>query len=143
MGNRGVEALLCGGFVLAVVVAGCGPRRGDRAHREDGAASCTPGTAVVVACDNEGLGVCTGDPKLRVCDGATSVAGCWAGEGELGEDDDGGGGLCPRATVTCPASGSLTVVTTDFGSEYGAPEDAYACNWQVGSGGAPPLDAGP
>jgi len=129
-------ALLGCAVALAWCVCGCGPRRGDgRAHRPDGAASCTPGAVLAVACDNEGVGVCTGDPKLRVCDGATSVPACWSGEGELAEDDDGGDGLCPRATVTCPASGTLTVVTTDFGAEYGAPEDPFACNWQVGSAG--------
>jgi len=144
MRNRGARAglLLWAAVGLGALAPGCGPRRGDRLHRPDGAASCAPGTPVVVACDNEGLGVCSGDPTLRVCDGTGSVSACWTGAGQLAEDDDGGGGLCPRATLTCPVTGTLTVVTTDFVSEYGAPEDAYACNWQVG-GGVPAVDAGP
>jgi len=141
IGTRATTALLC--LVgLSMLAAGC------RRHRDDGTVGCTPGVVYVVACDNEGVGRCSGDPKLRVCDGAVSVPGCWSAEGQLDEDDDGGDGLCSRATATCPPSGSFTVVTTDFGSSYGSPEDRYGCDWDVqpvGGGGDLPLppDAGP
>lgn len=141
IGTRATMALTCL-VALSWLATGCSR------HREDETVTCTPGTVIVAACDDEGVGRCSGDPKLRVCDGTVSIPGCWSGEGQLAENDDGGSGVCPRATLTCPPSGAVTVVTTDYGASYGAPEDNFACAWQVepvGGGGDLPLppDAGP
>jgi len=140
IGTRATTALLC--LVgLSMLAAGC------RRHREDGTVGCTPGVVYTVACDNEGVGRCSGDPYIRVCDGTASVTACYGGEGLLQENDDGGDGVCPQATVTCPSSASFTVVSREFGGSFGE-RGRFSCDWEtspVGGGDDLPLlpDAGP
>lgn len=118
-------------LTLAALASGC------RRHRPDGLEGCTPGVVYVVACDNEGVGRCSGDPVIRVCDGVEPVESCAAlSSGYLAQDDDSGGGLCPRATATCPATGAFTVTSRAFGS------GSFACDWRVEPvGGGGPLPA--
>lgn len=109
---------------LALVVSGCRSR-----GRAAGTVSCAPGSAIRVAChEGCGVGACTGDPVLRVCDGTSSVSTCIDGVGFLGEDDDSGAcgtGLCSSLDVTCPSSGSITVVHRAYSG------GSYACAWEV------------
>jgi hypothetical protein len=76
---------------------------------------CSPGEGVVVGCSAGcGVGSCTGDPVVRVCDGATSPEQCAANQCRLGENDDNCMGLCPATSFICPSSGSLTVLVRRF-----------------------------
>lgn len=124
-------------LVLAGLVSGC------RRHKPDGTEMCTPGAVYAVACDDMGVGRCSGDPVIRVCDGVSSPESCADGSGVvLAEDDDSGEGVCPHATVACPASGAFTVTSRPFGSS------GFSCDWRVqpaGGSGPPPIedDAGP
>lgn len=99
--------------------------------------SCTPGAMVEVGCATGcGLGSCTGDPRLVVCDGASSAAGCAASGSFVTQDDDSPcGGLCPMATFACPSSGQFTVAHRAFSA--GTP---YTC--ALGVNGATVVDAG-
>lgn len=105
-------------------------------HRECGwdaeasVRSCVPGARVVLGCDpscGEPLGQCLGDPMIRVCGGSEP---CSDGAALAVNDDacpgDGGRNPCARATVTCPASGRLRVLT----GPYRAGE-AYTCRVAV------------
>lgn len=85
--------------------------------------SCTPGQMVVVGCTGMGgsnplctppLGACTGDPVMRVCPGTTP---CSNGAALRSLDD--ACGLCPVTAVTCPASGSVYVLTGPLNSSNG------------------------
>lgn len=135
-------------FPIFVLVAAMALAAGCRSRgRSPGMESCIPGTQLLVACAGGcGVGSCTGDPVLRVCDGATSVSACESGVGMLGENDDArvcSSGLCSALEVTCPASGAITVTHRAFGS--GA--SSYACSWEVqaigaGGGAEPEGDAG-
>lgn len=101
------------------VDATSGPRLGA------GTASCRPGATVTVACGSRGLGSCTGDPVLVVCDGArTEPRRCSEETSPLGVSDD-DTGLCPGLSVTCPSSGTLSVRAHPFGSTIGEPD----CRW--------------
>ena len=89
---------------------------------------CTPGTQSGAACSqNCGMGSCTGDPMIRVCDAAES--NCTSGIA-LADNNNRCGGLCPLATnFLCPESGRLAVYTAS--AQYGQP---YTCNVLTGPG---------
>lgn len=96
-----------------LTLAGCKNRRA-------GTLVCTPGEVVAVGCTASIGRICSGDPRLTVCDTA-SVPDAWdcttSSAGFLGSSDD-GEGLCPRAVVTCPESGSVGVHPEGSGSTW-------------------------
>lgn len=103
-----------------MLVTGC------RRHRVDEIEACTPGVVYAVACDSMGVGRCSGDAIIRVCDGASSTQECADGTVPyLAEDDDSGEGRCPHATATCPTSGAFAVATRAYDS------GGYSCDWRV------------
>src|SRR5690606_28434779 len=86
-------------------------------HREcgwsqGGTFPCTPGTKVHVGCADclGGVGGCSGNPMIRVCDAARPDGNC-AGPTALGSNDDSHcDGKCPLVRfLECPASGQLEV----------------------------------
>ncbi|MDQ3031147.1 MAG: lysyl oxidase family protein [Myxococcota bacterium] len=100
------------------------PSRRSGAERDcgwtlEGERTCTPGTTVTVGCSAAcGLGSCTDDPVLRVCDAAVGShctlrhalglnddSGC--GSGACGR----GGDCCAQLEITCPDSGTYNVFT--------------------------------
>lgn len=87
---------------------------------------CTPGVLVDVGCGTLGLGSCSGDPILTVCDGDfVHELDCGeSGFAQLERNDD-FAGRCPGLDVICPASGLLAVRPTAFGSS-----DAV-CFWEA------------
>ncbi len=84
--------------------------------------TCTAGNMVTVGCSDAcGLGMCTGDPFIRVCDisddptcmswyaiGSNDDSGC--GGGRCG----GSGDCCSQTTFTCPASGEYVVFSAPY-----------------------------
>lgn len=103
--------------------------RGD--HREcgwtfDRTIECTPGETVGVGCSGGcGLGACTGDPMLRVCDAERPDGNC-SYPAAIGLSDD-FGGQCPcKLGIVCPASGSLAIFTASFD-----PDAAYTCDIEI------------
>lgn len=93
--------------------------------------SCTSGMNVTVACGASGLGSCTGDPILTVCDGArTAPLDCERGTDAAidSNDDFAPPDRCPSVTVVCPTSGMLSVKPTAFA---GIP----TCNWEFRESG--------
>lgn len=118
------RSLIGGRLLLAGMLVGslaaCG--RG----RDPGTVSCTPGERLLVGCAAAcGVGACSGDPVLRVCDGDVDARACADAIAILGEGDDACDSLCPSARVTCPASGHVTVVHRAYR------DGAYACQWDV------------
>lgn len=93
---------------------------------------CTPGTQTGAACSqNCGMGSCTGDPMIRVCD--ASESNCSSGIA-LADNNNRCNGLCPLATgFLCPASGRLAVYTAS--AQHG---QAYTCDVVVGAGPVTP-----
>lgn len=90
--------------------------------------TCTPGRTVTVGCNSTAgmgtlcatpLGTCTGDPLMRVCSGTTPCGyaarldSANAGVGAVNPSDD-TCGTCPVTTVTCPASGQITVLAGNY-----------------------------
>jgi len=80
--------------------------------------SCTPGRNLTVGCNSttgtgtlctSTIGSCTGDPIIRVCSGSAPCSNA----AELTSADD-TCGTCPVATVVCPPSGSIYVMTGNF-----------------------------
>lgn len=110
-------AFLALSIALLVALPGCRP------GRAGGVEACVPGETLQVGCAlGCGLGECAGDPRLRVCEGSLGVGACEDGaSGAVLEDvdDSACGRLCPFASVQCPASGSIAVVTTG------------SCDWDV------------
>ena len=89
-------------------------------HRECGwtltdTFDCTPGAIVGVGCSSQcGLGSCTGDTMMRICDAARADGNCSypAALDPSGSTDDFGGGSCPcDLSVDCPPSGQIAVYT--------------------------------
>jgi hypothetical protein len=114
-------ALLSSLAVLALA-SGC------RAHTDGpGTIRCMPGEVIEVGCAAGcGIGSCSGDPLLRLCDGSLGARDCAnattaASFREL-DDAPSCGGLCPFGRVVCPASGSITVVPGGSSSA--------SCNWE-------------
>lgn len=109
------------------------PRYLDRIQRECawdfvGNFDCEPGTQTGAGCtQNCGVGTCTGDPMLRVCDAAEP--NCTSGVA-LGANDNRCGGACPLASgFLCPDSGQLAVYSA--ASEHGQP---YECTIEISEG---------
>lgn len=77
-----------------------------------GAFACRPGATIQVGCaDGCGLGSCTGDAMLRVCD----TSPCLAVSALAFDDDSGCGGLCSFIDgMRCPDSGEIFVLTAPF-----------------------------
>jgi hypothetical protein len=92
--------------------------------------SCTPGALLAAGCDGTVGDLCRGDPTIRVCDGTLDVAACTASTTVLLDDDDGGEGVCPLGTFTCPASGRITVVPRGFAMR---PPSDWDCFWDIGA----------
>jgi hypothetical protein len=97
--------------------------------------SCTPGQTLWVGCDSTVGLPCMGDPTISVCAGPLDPASCSSSSPMpplLAYDDDGGDGLCPRATITCPASGSLAVQARPYGSST-----TWVCDFGIAPAPAP------
>ena len=106
------------------LIAGCAGPTGTTGRGAE-VVSCTAGLQVNVACGALGLGSCSGDPTLRVCDAALAPdpLSCAAGMAQLGFNDDyAPPNRCPGVMVTCPASGRISVLPGVFS---GVPN----CNW--------------
>lgn len=87
---------------------------------------CTPGRSVAVGCAAGcgGLGSCTSDSMIRVCQGDRP---CLFAAELASNDDSGCDGVCSLVpSVVCPASGQLFVLTAPFSD--GQP---YTCNVAV------------
>ncbi|MBK6529034.1 MAG: hypothetical protein IPF99_05470 [Deltaproteobacteria bacterium] len=95
--------------------------------------SCTPGARVQVGCNagcSPAIGVCAGDPMLRICPGDRP---CMR-EAQIAANDDscpgGDGGpdthLCSNVTFTCPASGRYTILSGAFRAG-----GAYECHFDI------------
>ncbi len=92
---------------------------------------CTPGERLEVACSSIcGLGSCTGDAFLRVCD-VGDDPNCDSGLA-LADNDNSycdmvvcglGGDCCPRAQAVCPTSGEIVVYTGAWD-----PRAAHTCD---------------
>lgn len=131
-------------IAISIMAAGAlasGCKKGDPRGRLGETIACTPGASIEVACGSEcGLGTCSGDPQLHVCEGAVSVDAC-AGDRTLalGFNDD-RCGLCPGVTVVCPPTGVLTVAPLPYRTSE------YRCVWEArettSSTGEVLLDAG-
>ncbi|MCB9595512.1 MAG: hypothetical protein H6719_22520 [Sandaracinaceae bacterium] len=102
--------------------------------RREGTFTCTPGARIEVGCSALcGLGECTGDAFLRVCDPARDP-GCDTAFALASNDNSYcdmelcglGGDCCPRAELDCPASGEIVVFT---GSYY--PTSPHTCDLAV------------
>ena len=100
-----------------------GPGR-DCGWTSGGGVACRPGATIRIGCAAGcGLGSCSGDSIMRVCD----TAPCLASQALAFDDDSSCGGLCPFIDgVTCPGSGELFVLTGPFSA--GAP---YTCAFVV------------
>lgn len=129
-------------FIVALV--GCGAKTDVRGPLVDvefpdagiprgghyGFASCTPGRNVTVACGARGLGRCSSDPVLHVCDAARSTPErCGHGGAELGFNDD-DEGLCSGLEIVCPPSGQLAIRARRFGTD----DDPVDCQWDTREG---------
>jgi hypothetical protein len=98
-----------------------------------GVGTCTPGSSVTLGCSAGcGLGTCTGDTVLRVCDGShdPTCTSRWV----LAQNDDSTcpgsarcgtmGDCCSEVTFTCPASGTYAA----FWGGYRPGDPAASCN---------------
>ncbi|UJR87028.1 hypothetical protein [Sandaracinus amylolyticus] len=114
-------------LLLGIALVGCGY------GRDPATVSCTPGEAIEIGCaDACGLGSCSGDAVLRVCDGSEAdVRGCADATAVLRESDDACGSVCPLVRVACPESGRVTVIHRAFA------EGASTCDWDVRSATGP------
>ena len=74
-------------------------------------ASCVPGEVLTLGCGCTIPGSCIGDPMLRICEGSAACGTTAA----LAKVDD-TCGVCPQLEVTCPPSGTYSVLTGSFGS---------------------------
>ncbi len=129
-------AVQIGSEELAMPTEACpevGPRYLRHIQRECGwdflgTFPCVPGTQTGAGCaQNCGVGSCSGDPMLRVCDAAE--ANCTTGIA-LRSNDNRCGGACPMATeFLCPESGQLAVYAAP--TTYGA---AYECTVSIAPG---------
>lgn len=90
-----------------------------------GLGTCTPGASVTVGCSAGcGLGTCTGDTVMRVCDGShdPTCTSRWT----IASNDDSGcpgsgrcsgaGDCCSQVTFTCPISGTYAAFWAPFSS---------------------------
>jgi len=87
-----------------------------------GSYTCAPGLDTTVGCSATcGVGMCTGDPFLRVCDVANDPE-CMSYYA-IGQNDDSGcamgrcgagGDCCSQTTFTCPSSGEYVAFTAPY-----------------------------
>ncbi|AKF09529.1 hypothetical protein [Sandaracinus amylolyticus] len=114
-------------LLVAIALVGCGY------GRDPGSIACTPGEAIDIGCASAcGLGSCSGDAVLRVCDAAEAdVRACAEADAVLRENDDACGSVCPMVRVACPDSGRVTVIHRAFA------EGATTCDWDVRSATGP------
>jgi hypothetical protein len=96
----------------------------------EGTHTCTAGAMVTAGCSAAcGVGSCTGDTLMRVCEGSSPCDG--HGMGLLGTNDDsgcmgrtcGGGGAsecCSQVMFSCPPSGQYTVLWAPYDSTAAA-----------------------
>jgi hypothetical protein len=95
--------------------------------------TCTPGARVQIGCNagcSPPIGVCAGDPMLRICPGdrpcmrdaqiAANDDSCPGGDG--GPDTH----LCSNVTFTCPAGGRYTILSGAFRAG-----GAYECHFDI------------
>jgi hypothetical protein len=90
----------------------------DCGWRREATHACTPGVMVTVGCSNRcGLGRCTGDSILRVCETSRGLL-CTSRYALASNDDSncGGGDVCSRLSFTYPPSGSYDVFTGAYDS---------------------------
>jgi hypothetical protein len=86
---------------------------------DGGTFTCTPGQSVSVGCGAScGLGSCTGDTMIRVCDADSpdgGVASACLEADAIGENDDcSGSSTCSKVTFTCPASGHYRALYSPY-----------------------------
>lgn len=99
-----------------------GSRR-DCDFRVERVVTCRTGVMQAVGCGCEGLGSCSGDPVLRICEGSGA---CLVSEAIDNVDDR--CGLCPSVDFECPPSGLYTILSAPFGSS------SYRCDVEVRGG---------
>lgn len=86
---------------------------------------CTPGTSIRMGCaDACGLGSCTGEPMLRICE--SGVANCSSGRA-LGHNEGDCASSCPRVIgIHCPASGRVDAYVASL-----HPGEPFTCNLEL------------
>jgi hypothetical protein len=94
--------------------------------------SCTPGSRVVIGC-NQGcsppIGLCSGDPMLRVCPGnvpCTDLTALASNDDSCPPGDGGPTRLCSRVEFTCPSIGRYTLMSSAFRAG-----SAYECHFDI------------
>jgi hypothetical protein len=113
---------------LPCVGMGTSGTRRDCGWQASGAMACAPGSTLRVGCSRScGVGSCTGDSMIRVCD----TAPCIADRAIAQNDDESCGGgedfVCSFiGDVICPASGRIYVLTAPFTD--GTP---YTCDVEI------------
>jgi hypothetical protein len=121
-------------FAAVSLVAGCYESRErdtDASVRRMGdVVECDPGVPMRVGCAAGcGIGSCTGDPVMVICEGSTTAAACLAsGMAIATVDDTSCGRLCPEVMLVCPRSGRITVAHRPFAMRE------YTCTWEVRPG---------
>lgn len=115
------------GIISSSVTEPCGATGGgsrrDCGFRVERVVSCRSGVAQVVGCGCDGLGSCSGDPVLRICDGTSA---CRVADA-IGNVDD-TCSLCPRVDFPCPPSGQYTILSAPYSS------GSYGCEVGVRGG---------
>lgn len=90
-------------------------------HREcgwqfKGKYDCTPGSVIRIGCSQacSGLGSCTGDPMLRVCESNRPDGNC-SDPAAIGRSDDSCNSQCPRVRdLICPSGGKIDVFAAPY-----------------------------
>lgn len=119
LGDSGIV----GGPVIGPCFTPGGGSRRDCGFRVERVVTCRAGSMQAVGCGCDGLGSCSGDPVLRICEGTTA---CWASESIDNVDDR--CGLCPSVDFECPPSGQYTILSAPYGG------DSYRCEVEVRGG---------
>jgi hypothetical protein len=99
---------------------------------EGPARTCTPGARVTIGC-NQGcspaIGMCAGDPMLRVCPGnvaCTDLTAIASNDDSCPPGDGGPTRLCSRVEFTCPTVGRYTILSGSFRAG-----GAYECHFDI------------
>jgi hypothetical protein len=94
--------------------------------------TCTPGSRVVIGC-NQGcspaIGVCAGDPMLRVCPGnvpCSDLTAIASNDDSCPPADGGPTRLCSRVEFTCPTIGRYTILSGSYRAG-----GAYECHFDI------------
>lgn len=131
-------ALLMVAVLASFSAMGCRRRCGGGGFVPDGGtpvgdgreASCDPGELISIGCSDAIGCECRGDPTLTVCDATLEPESCVNGSpAMIAFNDDGGDGLCPQLSVTCPPSGRIVINPQPYGS------GTYECDFSVEPGG--------